>query len=200
MTKEQIIVLAFLVAAFVAGWSIRALTGRPGEAGEPSAAPGPSDPQLDRAVEQTRLELDRAIRGHLTTLAASLGARDADGEGLADGHGEGDPFRVERTDAESRGRDLVQGVSAALQSDVAVELMLSVLPEDRRDALYERELDIADWGFAYGVAWGLARERRPEAPADEIAAEAQRAAEAVFREYMGAAAEDAESGSSFTLT
>ena len=53
----------------------------------------------------------------------------------------------------------------------------------REQSLSERELDVADWGFAYGVAWARARERGPAERADEVAREALRAAQAVFSSY-----------------
>ena len=61
--------------------------------------------------------------------------------------------------------------------------MLSVVRADQDAALSELELDLADWGFTYGVAWARAREREPTGPDDAVAAEALEAAERVFREY-----------------
>jgi hypothetical protein len=45
------------------------------------------------------------------------------------------------------------------------------------------ELDLADWGFTYGVAWARARERAPRGPDDIVAQQALDAAERVFRAY-----------------
>src|SRR3954471_13729075 len=69
MTREQIIVVGVIVAAFVAGWIVHALTGRKEREipGAEEVLP-PPDPQLEQAVELSRLELDRAAR----TYAASL--------------------------------------------------------------------------------------------------------------------------------
>jgi O-methyltransferase involved in polyketide biosynthesis len=67
--------------------------------------------------------------------------------------------------------------------------MLSIVGAGGDSLLTERELDLTDWGFAYGVAWARARERDPSLPEDEIAREALRTAEAVFREYTAGTAE-----------
>jgi hypothetical protein len=61
------------------------------------------------------------------------------------------------------------------------------ISRDRGADLTDLELDLADWGFTYGVAWALARaddERETDAA---IADEALRVAEAVFRDYMNGA-------------
>ena len=71
----------------------------------------------------------------------------------------------------------------ALRSDTANDGMLSVVRADQDAALSELELDLADWGFTYGVAWARAREREPAGPDDAVAAEALEAAERVFRAY-----------------
>ena len=159
MTGEQIIVLGVIVAAFVAGWLVHAVTGsreRPEEA--PAAEPpAPADPDPVAGLR----ELDRAARTYVASLL--LDERDA----LP-------PAPAER---------LAEEVGLALRDDAANESMLSIVGAGGDSLLTERELDLTDWGFAYGVAWARARERDPSLPDDEIAREALRTAEAVFREY-----------------
>ena len=72
------------------------------------------------------------------------------------------------------------GMTAA---NAANEGMLSVVRAERDASLSELELDLADWGFTYGVAWARARERAPGGPDDAVAQEALDAAEQVFRAY-----------------
>jgi hypothetical protein len=166
VTKEQLIVIGFLAAAFVAGWLARALMGRRDRRSSEGQPPAVLlDEHLERAVEATRKELDRAIRSHVAAVSLSLRAR-----GLA--KAEPDPLTVE--------------VSAALQDDAANEYMLSVM-DGRRGALSERELDLTDWGFAYGVAWARTRERGASEPGDAVAREALRVAETVFGAYVAEA-------------
>jgi len=169
MTEEQLIVIGFLAAAFVAGWIARALIARRDRAdradAEATAAAIPAE-QLERAVEATREELDRAIRSHLTAIALSL--HSDDGEAAATS-------------------ELAEEVSAALQDDVANESMLSVMDGEQGARLSERELDLADWGFAYGVAWARARERDPHEGGEAVAREALQAAGTVFRDYAAEA-------------
>jgi len=163
VTKEQWIIVGFLAAAFVAGWLARALSGRrehrPGGAHPPTVV---LDEDLQRAVDATRAELDRAIRSYMAALALSVRAREPE-------PGPPDPLTAE--------------VSAALQDDAANDCMVSVLDGRRDEALSERELDVADWGFAYGVAWARARERGLAIGDDAVAREALRVAEAVFSSY-----------------
>jgi hypothetical protein len=167
VTREQLIVIGFLAAAFVAGWVARALIGRRDR--RSSERPPPVvvlEEQLERAVEATRQELDRAIRSHVAAVALSVRARDA-------GKAEPNP--------------LAEEVSAALQDDAANDCMLSVMDGRRGAALSERELDLTDWGFAYGVAWTRARERGPGEPGDAVAHEALKVAETVFGAYVAEA-------------
>ena len=78
---------------------------------------------------------------------------------------------------------LADEVGQALRSDAANEGMLSIVRAEREASLSELELDLADWGFTYGVAWARARERAPGRPEDDVAQQALDAAEQVFRAY-----------------
>jgi hypothetical protein len=78
---------------------------------------------------------------------------------------------------------LADEVGQALRSDAANEGMLSVVRAGRGASLSELELDLADWGFTYGVAWARARERASGGPDDDVAQQALDAAEQVFRAY-----------------
>jgi hypothetical protein len=167
VTREQIIVLAVIAAAFVAGWAVHALTGRR----EPqpvtdAAAVAPGDERLDRVIERTRLELDRAVRAYLATAL------------LAEVPGQASPSELPSADP------LAGEVGAALRDDAANASMLSVVRDRNGETgLSDRELDLADWGFAYGVAWARAWERDPGRGGHAIATEALMAAEPVFRAY-----------------
>jgi hypothetical protein len=176
VTKEQTIVLGFLAAAFVAGWIVHAVTGRRDRhATAPAAAPAPRDDgRLEQAIEDSRQELDAAVRSYLTAVAASIRSPAAEPAPAHAAEEEGPPDERPA---------LSQEVTAALTDDAANESMLSVLKGDHGAGLSERELDLADWGFAYGVAWARARERRPAEARDAIAQDALRAAGPVFRVY-----------------
>jgi hypothetical protein len=137
VTREQIIVLGFIAAAFVAGWLVHALTGE-------------RDP--DPTVS--------------SRLAAML---------------------EEHSDQPARTRSLSDEVSDALRSDAANDTMLGAVTGNREAALTALELDLADWGFTYGVAWARARERAPGDADEAIAREGLDAAETVFRAYTGEA-------------
>ena len=65
--------------------------------------------------------------------------------------------------------------------------MLGAVTGNRDAALTALELDLADWGFTYGVAWARARERAPGEADEAIAREGLDAAETVFRAYTGEA-------------
>jgi hypothetical protein len=134
VTREQIIVLGFIVAAFLAGWILSVVTRRRARAAE--YVPPPR-------------------------------------------------HRVEPITATARAQTppLAEEVGEALRSDAANDGMLSVVREDGEAALSELELDLADWGFTYGVAWARARERAPSGRDDTVAREALDAAERVFRAY-----------------
>jgi hypothetical protein len=133
VTKEQLIVIGFIAAAFLAGW-LASLVARRRERGVPTAP----------------------LAEHVPEPAAAAGRPEA--------------------------APLAQEVGEALGSDAANEGMLSVVRADR-DGLTEMELDLADWGFTYGVAWARARERTPSEPDDAVAAEALEAAQRVFHAY-----------------
>jgi hypothetical protein len=144
MTKEQIIVIGFIAAAFLAGWIASLVTRRRARsAGDDNWLP---------------------LRYSVEAVTAPAPAR-AQGTGGA----ESPP--------------LAEEVGQALRSDAANDGMLSVVRADQDAALSELELDLADWGFTYGVAWARAREREPAGPDDAVAAEALEAAERVFRAY-----------------
>jgi hypothetical protein len=132
MTTEQIIVIGFIAAAFLAGWIASLATRRRARAAE-----DPSPP----------------------------------------------PHTVEPVTGPAQTPPLAEEVGQALRSDTANDGMLSVVRADQDAALSELELDLADWGFTYGVAWARARERAPAGPDDAVAAEALEAAERVFRAY-----------------
>ena len=132
MTTEQIIVIGFIVAAFLAGWIASLVTRRRARAA--------ADPPAPRHA-------------------------------------------VEAVTAPALTPPLAEEVGQALRSDTANDGMLSVVRADQDAALSELELDLADWGFTYGVAWARAREREPAGPDDAVAAEALEAAERVFRAY-----------------
>jgi hypothetical protein len=192
------------VAAFVAGWLARALIAwreRRGRAGVESPAVV-SREHLEEAVEATRKELDRAIRSHVAAVALSEQARGggrsttpeaARPEAASPDLGAPEPARPEAPEPETAGpreaqRDLLADqVSAALQDDAANEYMLSAMNAGRVADLSERELDLTDWGFAYGVAWARAQERGSSLGSDALARRALRAAEDVFRAYTAEA-------------
>ena len=142
MTTEQIIVIGFIVAAFLAGWIGSLVTRRRGRAAEAGEEP------LSR----------HTVEGVTGTARAEI-------------------------PAQPQTPPLAEEVGEALRSDAANDGMLSVVRADQDAALSELELDLADWGFTYGVAWARAREREPAGPDDAVAAEALEAAERVFRAY-----------------
>lgn len=134
MTEEQLIVIGFIVAAFLAGWIASLVTRRRARTYE--NLPGPVQ-------------------------------------------------MVEPVTAPARqAPPLAEEVGEALRSDAANDGMLSPLRAERDASLSELELDLADWGFTYGVAWARARERAPGGPDETIARDALDAAERVFRAYQ----------------
>jgi hypothetical protein len=78
---------------------------------------------------------------------------------------------------------LADEVGQALRSDVANDGMLSVVRDEGEVSLSARELDLADWGFTYGVAWARARERASRGSDDDVAQQALDAAKQVFQAY-----------------
>ena len=57
--------------------------------------------------------------------------------------------------------------SAALRNATAQGRMMSVLGA-RAAGLSDREIDMMDWGFAFGVAWAVARGQDPAAPEELV--------------------------------
>jgi hypothetical protein len=199
LTEEQLIVLGFLVAAFAVGWLARALIGRRDRRGRDATRPEVSREHLEQAVEATRKELDRAIRSHVAAVALSVRARDGATPEPAAAAPAPEAPRAAPVPAEApeprpvpatpgRPDPLAEEVSAALQDDAANECMLSAVAADRGADLSERELDLTDWGFAYGVAWARAHTRGSNSARDAVAREALEAADAVFRAYAAEAA------------
>jgi hypothetical protein len=164
LTREQLIVLGFLVAAFVAGWVARALIAARDRRGR-SALP---DERVERSLDRSRRELQRAIDAYQTAVGGTSGAP-----------APSSPRAGEESSGEAT---LVDEVTDALRSDAANETMLGGVPDDRH-ALSDLELDLADWGFTYGVAWARARARGQDEPDAEIAREALPAARTVFEAY-----------------
>jgi hypothetical protein len=179
LTREQIIVLAFIAGAFLAGWVARALIGwalrrasdldaaaagdgRPGR-GRPL---GHHDERFTRALDESRRDLDRAIQAYHGVVAQALGGRGSAPAAEAVPGGE---------------------VSDALRSDAANRAMRAGISRDRGADLTDLELDLTDWGFTYGVAWAAAREREGSASDDVVAHEALGVAETVFRAYTDGA-------------
>ena len=160
MTKEQLIVLGFIAAAFIVGWAARALTGERRPPGTAADTGRMSDRDgRERPVEASRRKLEDAIDAHEEAVARASAAAPA----------------FEAT--------LAEDVGKALGSDIANDTMLGALADDRA-ALSDFELDLADWGFTYGVAWALARGRDTREGEGAVAREAFSAAEPVFRDYV----------------
>ena len=80
--------------------------------------------------------------------------------------------------------DLLVEPSAALRNATAQGRMMSILGP-RAAALSDRELGLMDWGFAFGVAWAVARTQDPVAPEAAIALRALDVTRAVFTAYRG---------------
>ena len=57
--------------------------------------------------------------------------------------------------------------------------------EEETARMSDLELDLADWGFTYGVAWAVARAQDPHESDDSVAERALAAAREVFRLYCG---------------
>jgi hypothetical protein len=80
--------------------------------------------------------------------------------------------------------DLVVVPSAALRNSNAQGRMLSALGA-RAGGLAEHEVDMMDWGFAYGVAWAVARSQDPGAREEVLSERALHATQAVYQAYRG---------------
>ena len=100
-----------------------------------------------------------------------------------------DTAPVSHSFAASRGRaeELVRVVGHALQNDVTHDGMLNPIadPDDATARMSDLELDLADWGFTYGVAWAAARAQDPREDDGSVADRALVAAREVFRLYCG---------------
>jgi hypothetical protein len=83
--------------------------------------------------------------------------------------------------------DLIVAPSAALRNATAQGRMLSILGA-RATGLSDREVDLMDWGFAFGVAWAVARDQDPGAPDELVSMRALSVTQAVFEAYRGRAA------------
>jgi membrane protein len=82
--------------------------------------------------------------------------------------------------------ELERIVRIALVDDAAHRGMWSALPggpDEVPSVLTGLECDLNDWGFAYGVAWAVAKRRYPFEPDREVAERALEAARTVFGEY-----------------
>ena len=55
----------------------------------------------------------------------------------------------------------------------------------RAGGLADHEIDMMDWGFAYGVAWAVARSQDPGAREDVVSERALQATQAVYEAYRG---------------
>jgi hypothetical protein len=80
--------------------------------------------------------------------------------------------------------DLVVVPSAALRNSNAQGRMLSALGA-RAGGLADHEIDMMDWGFAYGVAWAVARSQDPAALEEVVSERALQATQAVYEAYRG---------------
>ena len=80
--------------------------------------------------------------------------------------------------------DLVVVPSAALRNSDAQGRMMSALGP-RAAGLAEHEMDMMDWGFAYGVAWAVARSQDPSACDEVVSERALQVTQAVYEAYRG---------------
>jgi hypothetical protein len=80
--------------------------------------------------------------------------------------------------------DLVTVPSAALRNPTAQGRMMSALGA-RAGGLAEHEIELMSWGFAYGVAWAVARRQDPDAREEVVSARALQATEAVYEAFRG---------------
>ena len=95
------------------------------------------------------------------------------------------PEAVDASRATRAGGELERLVRAALEDDIAHRGVWSALPGGPRapGRLTELECDLNDWGFAYGVAWAIAKRLHPDEPDRRIAERALETARAVFGQY-----------------
>ena len=80
--------------------------------------------------------------------------------------------------------DLVVAPSAALRNATAQGRMMSALGARAAD-LSDREIEMMDWGFAFGVAWAVARGQDPAAPEELVSIRALDVTQAVYDAYRG---------------
>jgi hypothetical protein len=83
--------------------------------------------------------------------------------------------------------DLVVAPSAALRNATAQGRMMSALGA-RAAELSDREIEMMDWGFAFGVAWAVARGQDPTAPEELVSIRALDVTQAVYGAYRGSRA------------
>jgi hypothetical protein len=93
------------------------------------------------------------------------------------------PSQPQRTPTTDR-VDLVVAPSAALRNVTAQGWMMSVLGA-RGAELSDREIEMMDWGFAFGVAWAVARGQDPAAPEELVSMRALNVTQAVYDAYRG---------------
>jgi hypothetical protein len=84
MTTEQAIVLGFIAAAFVFGWLARAMTEWASRSRRRAKATAKLTERVESAADESRRELERAIRAYHATVARHLGD-DGVEQGSADG-------------------------------------------------------------------------------------------------------------------
>ncbi len=77
--------------------------------------------------------------------------------------------------------------SAALRNATAQGRMMSALGA-RAAELSDREIEMMDWGFAFGVAWAVARGQDPAAPEELVSMRALDVTQAVYGAYRGSPA------------
>jgi hypothetical protein len=83
--------------------------------------------------------------------------------------------------------DRVIAPSAALRNTAAQGRMMSVMGP-HAIGMSDREVDLMDWGFAFGVAWAVARRQDPEAVEETVSERALHATQAVYQAYRGSPA------------
>jgi hypothetical protein len=83
--------------------------------------------------------------------------------------------------------DLVVAPSAALRNATAQGRMMSALGA-RAAELSDREIEMMDWGFAFGVAWAVARGQDPAAADEVVSIRALDVTQAVYGAYRGSSA------------